>query len=725
MSPRGVSAAIIWLEVTMESASDYRHLSSPGRIGGVELRNRIVLAPMGSFMGGEDGHISERHKRFYEERARGGVGLVTTEVVAVDHPRGAAMVRQLGLSDDAFIPGLRDLTDRVHAQGARISVQLQHAGKVSTKDLAEGRPLSVPSAGVMAMQGVLDDLTAEETHAILALYAKVDPANMFREIDEEEIQRLIDCFADAAVRAQRAGFDAVEIHAGHGYLVNEFLSGHSNHRVDRWGGSAENRRRFLLEILRQTRRKVGDGLAVWCRLDGEEVGLEGGITRADAVETARLAEAAGADAIHVSRYGGPSGIGFNAMIVHERGELLPYAEAVRQAVDVPVIAVGRLDPETAEAALAEGKADFVAMGRQLLADPELPNKLARGRRADVRPCIHCYTCVGQIFVNERVKCAVNPAAAREDEFAIEKAEAPRRVLIVGGGPAGMEAARVAALRGHRVTLCDKERRLGGTAFFSSLVYEPNGELVEYLAGQLRKHAVDVRLGREVTRELVEELRPDAVVIAVGARRELPRLPGADRPNVFSGDALRRLLSADADEEAAGRLSLAQRGLLRAGTRLLRIGDHPDRIRALSKRWMPLGRRIAIVGGGLVGLELAEFLVERGRRVTVIEEGPCFAPQMAIPRRWRTLHILREHDTELLTGARVLGFTERGVEISSDGDERSVEADSILLASGVAPDGRLADALLGLDCEVHRIGDADAVGYIEGAILSGARIGRAL
>ncbi|MBW2270818.1 MAG: FAD-dependent oxidoreductase [Deltaproteobacteria bacterium] len=708
----------------MTTRPDYPHLLSPGRIGPLELRNRIVMAPMGSFMGGEDGHITERHKRFYVERARGGVGLVTTEVVAVDYPRGAAMIHQLGLSDDRFVPGLRDLTDRVHAEGALISVQLQHAGKVSTKDLADGRPLSVPSAGVQAMEGVMEDLTPEETSAIVRHYTKVDPGNMLRELDEPEIRRIIGTFADAAERARRAGFDAVEVHAGHGYLVNEFLSRHTNKRTDDWGGPFENRARLLCEILREIRHQVGDDFGVWCRLDGEEKDVPDGITREDAIATACLAEAAGADAIHVSRYGGGSGIGFAAMIVHEAGELLPYAEAVKRAVDVPVIAVGRILPELAEEALARGRCDFVAMGRQLLADPELPAKLARGRRQDVRPCIHCYTCVGQIFVNEVVKCAVNPACAREHEFAIEPAKQSRHVLVVGGGPAGMEAARVAALRGHRVTLVEKQKHLGGTAFFSQLVYEPNGELVRWLEGQLRVLGVELRLGTEATPALVQASGAEAVVVATGARRELPDVPGADGPNVFSGDALRELLAGGG--EAARKLSLAQRVMVRAGQTLLGIGDDPARVRELSKRWMPIGRRVAIVGGGLVGLELAEFMVERQRHVTVIEEGACFAPQMAIPRRWRTLHILREHGAELLLETRVVAFTERGVEVGAvDDSECLVEADTILLAAGVVPDHGLAEALGSSAAEVHVIGDADRVGYIEGAVLAGAQLARVL
>ncbi len=705
------------------SPSDFSALLSPGRIGCIEIRNRIVMAPMGSYLGGADGHITERHKRFYEERARGGVGLITTEVVAVDYPRGAAMTRQLGLSDDAFIPGLRDLTDRVHTHGAKISVQLQHAGKVSVKDLADGRPLSVPSKGVIAMEGVLDDLTREEINAIVRNYPKVGPGNLFLELDDAEIRRIIGTFASAAERAKRAGFDGVEVHAGHGYLINEFLSRHCNMRQDHWGGVLENRARLLASVLVEVRDAVGDDFGVWVRLDAEEVDIENGITRADAIETARIAAASGADAIHVSRYGKSSGIGFTSMIVHETSELLPYASAIKKSIDIPVIAVGRILPEAADRAIAAGEADFIAMGRQLLADPELPNKLRDGRVDQIRPCIHCYTCVGQIFINEPVKCVVNPACAREAEFEIEPATTTKHVLVIGGGPAGLEAARVAALRGHRVTLCEREDHLGGTAFFSSMVWEPNGALVRHLEGELRRLGVEIELGREGTRAFVEASGADAVVVATGAKSELPDIKGADGRHVFGGTALRSLLSGTS---ADSKLSFAQRALVKAGQRLLNIGEHPDRVRELSKHWMPLGKSVAIVGGGLVGLELAEFLVERGRHVTIIESSQAFAPQMAIPRRWRTLHILREHGAELLLGARVLAFCEAGVEIeAADGGLRMIEADQTLIASGVTPDTALADSLEGIAREVHSIGDALDIGYIEGAISSGARVGRAL
>ncbi|MBW2289742.1 MAG: FAD-dependent oxidoreductase, partial [Deltaproteobacteria bacterium] len=387
--------------------------------------------------------------------------------------------------------------------------------------------------------------------------------------------------------------------------------------------------------------------------------------------------------------------------------------------------VGRIEPDEAEALLARDGADFVAMARKLLADPELPNKLANGRPEDVRPCIYCYTCVGNIFLNESTSCAVNPATGREREFAIEVAETAKRLLVIGGGPAGMEVARVAALRGHCVTLCERANRLGGTLRFSSLVYPENARLVLWLETQIRKLPVELRLGTAVSADFVERFAPDAVVVAVGAARSPSAIPGADRSNVFDGDDLRALLGGGDSEAAVHKLAWPQRALLGAG-RALGLSQHFDLARSLSRVWMPLGRRVAIVGGGLVGVELAEFLLERGRDVSVLEASGNFAAQMAPPRRWRALHHLRAHAVELLSDVEVRGVDDEGVRyVDAEGVPRTLAADSVILAEGTGPNRELLRAVEGLAPEVHAIGDCDGVGYIAGAILDAAVLARRL
>ena len=703
----------------------FRHLLAPGRIGSLELRNRIFMTPMGSNLAEESGHIGERITRYYEARAQGGVGLIIVGVGAIAFPVGACIPNQVAISDDRFLPGLQTLTQRVHAHGAKIAIQLQHAGKVATQDMAAGRPMWVPSIPTISGGDLLNDLTPEEIQGVIGHLTKPGAGMSFHEMTTADIGELITQFVEATDRACRAGFDAVEIHGAHGYLISEFLSPATNHRTDDYGGPLENRARLLVEVLRAVKQRVGS-FPVWCRLDAKEFRIPNGITVEDGQRTAELAEAAGADAIHVSAYADPvSGVAFtDAPLVHAPSGYVPLAEGIKRRVSVPVIAVGRIEPEDADALIAAGKADFVAMGRKLLADPELPNRLSAGRPEDIRPCIYCYRCVGNIFVNRQVSCAVNPATGREAEFAITPAAPPKRVLIAGGGPAGMEAARVAALRGHQVTLCEKSERLGGTALFSSLVYEANGKLVEYLETQVRALRIDLQLGKEVTPALVQQLQPDVVLVAVGARRAAPPIPGVDRANVLSGDDLRSLMTGSDASVAAEKLSLRQRAMLTMGN-LLGMADRIALTRELTRHWMPLGKRVAVIGGGLVGVELAEFLSERGREVTVLEESQPLAIEMALPRRWRALHTLREHGVQLLTGAVVEAITDAGVVYSQHGDRQVAPADHVIIATGVGDNRGLADALRPLGPDVHLLGDCKGVGYIEGAMKDAAQIARAI
>ena len=703
------------------------HLLQPGRIGLLEIRNRILLAPMGTNFAEPDGHVGERMQRHFEERARGGVGLVVVGVGAVAFPHGACIPNQVAFSDDRFLPGLRALADRVHAHGAKIAIQLQHAGKVALQDVAAGRPLWVPSIVSGKAGDIMNDLAPAEIAGMTSPFSQPGAQMAFHEMTKQDVAALVARFAEAADRARRAGFDAIEIHAAHGYLLSSFLSPASNLRKDEYGGSVENRARLLCEVLRAVKARVAGTLAVWVRLDAREFRIDGGIELAQALRTAELAEAAGADAIHVSAYADPtSGVAFSdAPLVHEPCGFVGFAEAMKRRLRIPVIAVGRIEPAEADVLVRDGRIDFVAMGRKLLAYPDLPRKLADGRPEDVRPCIYCYTCVGKIFLGERTICAVNPGCGREAEYAIEPAKEARRVVVVGGGPAGMEAARVAALRGHRVTLLEKAERLGGALFFSSLVYEPNGRLLDWLATQVRKAGVDIRLGVAATAERVQALAPDVVLVATGARREKPPIPGADRPNVLSGDDLRALLTGSDPDVAKQKLSRLQRAALGAG-RLVGATSNLALAREATRRWMPIGKRVVIVGGGLVGIELAEFFCERGRAVTVLEEGPTLGAEMALPRRWRALFELRRHGATLVTRARVEAIHEAGVAFVDATNARSVAAaDHVILAAGAREDRSVGAALHGVAPEVVLLGDCEGVGYVEGAMLSAARVAKGL
>jgi 2,4-dienoyl-CoA reductase (NADPH2) len=706
----------------------YEHLLSPVRIGHLELRNRIAMSPMGVEIIDADGHVREPVVRYYEERARGGAGLIITEVAPIAYPRGASSAHQLALSDDVYLPGLRELTSRVHAHGAKIAAQLVHHGKQSRLDVKEGRDVLMPSEprwhGSMDMGAVL---TREEIGLMMGAVGGAQPK--VRVASRTDLEQVVDEFATAAERARRAGFDAVEIHGAHGYLLSEFLSPAWNFREDEYGGAIENRARLLCEVLRTVRARVGDDFTIWCRIDALEYRTPNGIVYEDAQRAAELAAEAGADAIHVSAYAdATSGAGFtDAPLVHTPGGYTGYAAGIKQRAGVPVIAVGRIEPEVGDRLVREGKADVITMARKMLADPEIARKLVEGRAEDVRPCIYCYVCVAQAFFDRRVKCAVNPVTANEVEFA-EKlrtpAEQPKRVVVVGGGPAGLEAARVAALRGHRVTLFEKSAQLGGTLRFAALVYEPNERLLRWLERQVRTLGVELRLGEPATAEAVRALAPDAVFVATGAGRERPDVPGADRDHVFDGDDLRALLTGQGDAEAARKLSLTARLAVRAG-RATRITGDPGRLREASRAWMPVGKRVVVLGGGLVGIELAEFLADRGRDVTVLEAGDRLATEMAHPRRARVLEELREHGVRLEAKARVLEIGAEAVRFERAGAPEAVPADTVVVATGLVANPAPARELGAAGLPVTEIGDATGVGYIEGAIHDAFRAAIAL
>ncbi|CAG9248840.1 Effector protein [Paraburkholderia unamae] len=701
----------------------YAPLLEAGRIGTLELKNRLVMAPMGDNYSTPDGFCTERVQAYFEARARGGAGLLIMGACAVAYPAGASEPFQAGLSRDDFIPGLAALVERVHRHGSKIAAQLQHAGKTATRDLADGRELWVPSVPPPNMPNIFGALTDQEIASFVSGAGKNKPR--LRVMDRADIEQMIEFFASAAARAKAAGFDGVEVHGAHTYIVAGFLSPWYNRREDEYGGSLENRARLLIEIIHAIKARTGNDYPVWVRLDGTELNTPGGITLADAVATAKLAAAAGADAISVSAYSTlKRGSDFTeAPLTQHPGAFVEYAKAVRAAVDVPVIAAGRIEADEAGTAIAAGHYDFVALARKMLADPEIPIKLAANRPQDIRPCIYCYACVSEIFVNRPVKCAVNAQTGHEDDAALVPATTPGHVLVVGGGPAGMEAARVASLRGHRVTLVERGERLGGTLFFAALAYPENGRLLDYLVAQMNHLPVEVKLSTAATPELVAQLKPSAIVVATGAKRAAPAIAGATQKHVWSGDELRRLMTNDdAQPIAQAKLSFAERALFKAGG-VLRVTNSTEALQGLSKLWMPLGKRVVIVGGGLVGLELAEFLLARGRTVTVLEESGKPGAELSIVRRWRVLEAVEEH-AKVERHARVQEITANAVSwVDKDNVEHLVPADSVVLATGAQADDAVARSLAGCGVPLHTAGDCATLGYIEGAMHSGHRVGR--
>lgn len=704
-----------------ERPTTYAHLLAPGGIGALRTRNRIVLPAMDQNACTSDGEITDANVAHYEARARGGAGLLVLETAAVAYPVGATSRHQPAISEERHIAGLARLTAAVHEHGAMVAVQLNHHGKTAGVDALEDRAQLVPSVPLPADEVSIDHLTMDELMKLAAATGGKRPTR--REATADDLAWVAEQFADAADRARRAGFDAVEVQGGHGYLLATFLSPRYNRRTDEYGGSVTGRARLLREVVGAVKARCPD-LPLIVRLDGMEY-VEGGITPADAVEHARVAVAAGADAISVSAMS-PNALGpgfTDGPLPWSPGQYVELASAVKAAVAVPVIAVGRILPDHAEQLLTGGVCDFVAMGRQLLADPDLPNRLVQGRPDLVRTCINCYVCVAENFFDAPPVCTINAELGHYDRPAPAGASPARHVVVVGGGPAGMEAARVAAARGHRVTLVEKADRVGGTAHFSSLTTPMNGELVRYLEAAIFDAGVDVRLGHTATVASITALAPDAVVVATGARRSRPDVPGADLPHVLSGDDLRGLLTGD-DPAAAKRLRVTERLVVAAGRRL-GITEDMDRVRTMSKRWMPIGDQVVVIGGGLVGVELAEFLAERHRTVTVLEAGDKLAVEMAHPRRARALRDAAAHGVRFETGATVVSIEARTLTYTKGDETHTVHADHVILASGVHPDTGLADELTASGLEVHVAGDAGAVGYLHNAIATGNAIGRTI
>lgn len=693
----------------------YPNLLSEGRIGTLTLHNRILVTAMGVSLSEPDGSVGERLIAYHEEQARGGAGLIITGVAGVAWPTGAVQPCQTAISDDRFLPGLAALVERVHAHGAKIAVQLHHGGLVAgySSD-AFGEELWAPCYPPPFKGDFPEYFLPEE---MTAFSGKV-PA--IRLLTHEDIDRVVEQFAAAAGRAKTAGFDAIELHAGHGYLISSFISPKINTRTDEYGGPLENRARLLMRVIAAIRATVGADFPLWVKLDSVEVGKQGGITLDLAIETARLVEAAGVDAITVSAYhdGGQGKLHSASNIPHEPETNIPAAAAIKASVGVPIIASGRVEPEAGDRHIGAGTYDFLAMGRKLLADPALPNKLAGNAPDSVRPCIYCYTCVSTAYVRQPLRCAVNPATGFECERAAS-AVSGRHFAVIGGGPGGMEAALRLREAGNRVTLLEQGARLGGTLRFASLAYPANERLLDWLIREVERAGIDVRLGTAASPELLRSLAPDAVIVATGARRDMPAIPGADLPHVFSGDDMRRLMLGEESADLKRKTGFAARLATRIGA-ATGITANLDFVRSATKRWMPLGQNIVIIGGELVGVELAEFLHERGRHVTVIEPAPRLGKGLLLVRRMRLLAELREHGVALHGGANDITIGERDVTFTDVGGEaRMVAADHVIVAMGASGDNALAGRLRAEGFAVETVGDCNGVGYIEGAIRGAA------
>ena len=621
---------------------NFPNMFSPINIGTVTVPNRFVVPPMGNNFANTDGSMSERSAAYYEARAKGGFGLITIESTVV-YKQAKGGPRKPCLFSDEVVPSFKRVADACHAYGAKVSIQLQHAGPEGNSKLT-GYPLKAASA-IAPSAG--------------------------REIPEamptEEVYRLIECYGDAARRAQLAGIDMVEVHCAHGYLVSTFISARTNKRTDEFGGCFENRMRLPRLIIENIRKKTGGNMPILCRINARDEG-DGGVDVHDAAAIAAyLEQVCGVDAIHVTR----------SIHIHDEFMWAPnithggfnaeLGAEIKRAVSVPVILVGRVtEPQYAELLVKQGRADLIAFGRQSIADPELPNKARNGQLEKLTPCIACLLgCVPNMLQGRPITCAMNPCAGREAE--LKPAEVRKNVVVIGGGPGGMYAARLCALRGHSVTLLEKDAELGGHFLVAS--YPPGkGEIsgaIRSFIVNCREAGVDIRTGTEATPELVASLKPDAIIIATGSVPLRLPIPGLDSCGCSTAEDV---LTGKADT----------------------------------------GKRVLVVGGGMVGCECVEFLTEREHIVDMVEMKPVIGEDIVPEARKYIMANLEKHKVTQRVNARVKQFYADGVDFTDTvtGEDAAMRGyDSVVLAMGYRSNNTLEEQLKDLAPQVIVIGEA--------------------
>ena len=685
----------------MTAKMKFEKILQPGQIGKVRTKNRIVKTCGGA----ED--VTGINRAFLEAIARGGAGLIIWGDVAVEFPRGVTIpITTRHLEDDGSIPVFGKIAEAIHKHGCPTFMQLFHAG---------------PQAFLREGQQTISSSSLAENE-ISELMAPMNP----RELTIPEIEDLVDKFANAAVRAQKAGFDGVEVNAARMHLINSFLSRAWNKRQDIYGcASLESRSRFLVQIIREIKKRLGKDFPVITLINGIELAIDKGITITEAQGFAKILQDAGVDAIHVRAFGYH---GFDIIdassegVYHSeytkplpkeldwsqrgKGAMSPLAAAVKKAVSIPVITVGRLDPVVGEKILEEGRADFIGMCKGLMADPEMANKVAAGRLEDIAPCTGCGDCSRSLFLNiirghfVPIQCRVNAALGSDQDYEILPAQKKKKVVVVGGGPGGMEAARVAAIRGHDVILYEKERQLGGMLRWVALIRGLDVDsdamiLADYLKNQIIKLGVDIRLGKEFSPSVIQEVHPDAVILAPGCIPTVPDIPGIKRSNVVSVDDLYHRMKDD--------LELVE----------------PDILRWMSRYWEPVGKNVVIIGGTIEGCGLAGFLVERCRNVTIVDEGEILGgePLMRFPSLQKV---------KTIPEAKCEEITNEGLKVNKEGKSQTIAADTIITATSPRLNTELLKAIEGKAPEVYLLGlENKEAGSIMNAIGNGYRVARAI
>jgi 2,4-dienoyl-CoA reductase-like NADH-dependent reductase (Old Yellow Enzyme family)/thioredoxin reductase len=638
----------------------YKVLFQPIKIGKLEINNRLSVPPMATGFAAEVGGVSDRLIEYHEARARGGFGLIIVEVTAVDGERGLGSGHQLCLHDDNLIPGFKKLADAVHRHGAKIAIQLYHPGRCTFPFFIGNKQAAAPSA-------VPDPIVRQ----------------MPQSLTIPEIKDMVEKYAQAARRAQEAGCDAAEIHGAHGYLVAQFMSAYANKRTDGYGGGPDGFLRFPLEIVRRARELVGPDFPLLFRISGEEA-VQLGRTVPESIEMMKQLVSAGIDAADISIGVYESGHLTSAPPDMPQGFNSETSLQFKQALGVPVLVAGRInDPAVAAEIVSCGRADMVHVGRQSLADPDWPVKVRAGREQDIVKCLSCNeACIEglAIWLRPSITCVQNLAVGREEQYSQPATSSPRTVLIAGAGPGGLEAARTAALRGHKVILYEQEGYLGGQVKLAAIA--PSKSVYQEVALSRIKaiHELEVHIhcGQAVTADTVREIKPDVLIIATGSEPAIPNIPGINGKKVIS--ARRALTSED------------------------------------------VGPCVLVIGGGLVGCETADYLAGKGMSVTVIEMLKHTARDIGPAARFFLRRRLQEKQVLILTQSTVKSIDDDFAVVDTPaGEQRLGPFDTIVTATGALPVNSLADQVKDFVAEVYVIGDACKPGKILAAVEQASEI----
>ena len=687
------------------SVTRYKNLFSPFKIGKVELKNRIVkTAAQTYFFDSGEHRISSLAKAFYGALAKGGAGLVIVETPAMEWPLAETGDRRYRIDDDKYIDDIKKLTDEIHRYDCPAFVQFYHRGPWGGvyKTLA-----TRVAASAVTLKSEFDVHEEEPPHSLTIA----------------EIEEIVERYVSGAVRAAKAGFDGLEINAGADHLFHTFLSRFWNKRDDMYGAqSLENRTRFLVDIIKGIKSRVGQDFPVSVLMNAVEIGAgEESFSIEEAKALAKILENAGVDLLHVrSHWAGMHQGSYHHDVLFypethipieqfpkeldwsRRGPLanVPLGAIIKQTVSVPVMTVGGFDADLGEMVLSEGKADLIGMTRRLFADPEYPNKAREGRMEDIQPCTHCSNC--NKSYGEPRHCRIN-ASFGTDQYETSPAGKKKKVLVVGGGPAGMQAARIAALRGHDVTLLEKGRELGGALPLAAMVkgfeVEDLTTFIDFFKTQVGKLGVKVKLSHEFRLSDVDELKPDAVVLAAGGTPVYPDVPGINGRKVIKSSALYDTL----------RFYLRLFG--------------PKMLRKLTKIWMPVGKTVVIAGGAIQGCQLGEFLTKRGRKVTIVDTEKEMGEGLAPERKTRLFYWFRKKGVPMMPGVELVEITDRGLEIvSHEGNRKTLSADNVIPALPFRPNNDLAKELKKKVSEVYSIGDCEKPGIIPDATAAGWEVG---